>query len=92
MPKSRSFGSVNAATWACIKLSSEKEHDSKYLPAGANVGTATTPTPIGDVILGFNYDPEKDTVSYTIEKKPFIVTSNQIWNGLQETIDHCNAK
>jgi hypothetical protein len=90
MAKTRSFGSVTAAVWSCVKSTSLSEHGTVYAPEGSNVGTATTSTVVGQVVLGFNYDPVKDTVTYTIQQKPFIVSDDQIWNGIQDTIDHCS--
>lgn len=91
MAKSRTFGGVNTAVWQCLKSTSEKEHGTIYAPAGADQGTATTDTVVGTVELSYNYNAQKDSVSYSIVKKPFIVSDSQIWNGIQETIDHCSS-
>jgi hypothetical protein len=89
MAKTRSFGGVTQAIWECVKTTSYQQHGTKYVPPDGNQGTATTSTLIGDVVLNFDYDPTKDTVTYTIVKKPFLVSEHQIWNGIQETIDGC---
>ncbi len=91
MAKSRTFGGVNTAVWQCVKSTSLQEHGTKYVPADADQGTATTDTVVGTVELSFDYNAQKDSVSYKIIKKPFIVSDNQIWNGIQETIDHCSS-
>jgi hypothetical protein len=90
MAKTRSFGGVTPAIWECVKTTSFNEHGTVYAPPGAAKGTATTSTPVGDVVLSFDYDASKDTVNYTITKKPFIVSDNTIWDGIQETIDGCS--
>ncbi len=90
MAKTRSFGGVTSAIWECVKTTSYNEHGTVYAPPGATQGTATTSTPVGDVVLDFNYESSKDTVTYTITKKPFIVSDNTIWDGIQETIDGCS--
>ena len=90
MAKKRSFGNVTPAIWECVKTTSYKEHGTVYAPPGATKGTATTSTFVGEVVLDFDYEESKDTVSYTIVKKPFVVSDDQIWNGIQETIDHCS--
>lgn len=90
MAKTKAFGGITPAIWNCVKTTSYTEHGTVYSPAGANIGTASTSTPVGDVVLGFNYDSVKDTVTYNIQKKPFIVSDDTIWNGIQETIDHCS--
>ena len=91
MAKTRSFGGVTQAIWECVKTTSYQQHGTKYVPPDGNQGTATTSTPIGDVALTFDYDPTKETITYTIVKKPFLVSDDQIWNGIQETIDGCQG-
>jgi hypothetical protein len=90
MAKSRSFGGITPAVWSCVKSTSFNEHGTVYNPADGNVGTSTTSTIVGEVLLSFNYDSVKDTVSYNILKKPFLVSDDQIWSGIQDTIDHCS--
>lgn len=91
MAKTRSFGGVTDSIWECVKSTSERENGTVYAPPGQNQGTSTTETVVGEVILGFNFDESLKTVTYTIQKKPFIVSDDQIWNGIQETIDHCSS-
>ncbi|WP_440134395.1 hypothetical protein [Chitinophaga sancti] len=50
----------------------QKEHGTVSNPPDANQGTATTSTPIGNIVLSFNFDTGQAPVAYTIEKKPFI--------------------
>jgi len=90
MAKTRSFGGVTESIWECVKSTSEQEHGTKYEPPGQNQGTSTTPTVVGEVVLSFNFDESVKTVTYTIQKKPFIVSDNQIWDGILETIEHCS--
>lgn len=89
MAQTRSFGGVTQAAWECVKTTSYQQHGTNYVPPDGNQGTATTSTIVGDIVLNFNYDPQKDTVTYTIAKKPLIVSADQIWNGIQEAIDGC---
>lgn len=88
--QSKTFGGVTPAIWECVKATSQKDHGTVYAPPGANTGTATTNTPIGTVELGYVFDPAKDTVAYNIIKKPFLVSADQIWNGIQDTINGCS--
>lgn len=90
MPGTRSFGGVSDSTWNCLKLTSQSEHGTSYQPEGKNQGTSTTSTPLGDIVLEFNFDSSKETVTYMVTKKPFLVSDSQIWQGIQDTIDHCN--
>lgn len=91
MAKTRNFGGVKQAVWECVKKTSYEQHGTKYVPADGNQGTATTSTPVGEVVLNFDYDLAKETITYTIVKKPFLVSDDQIWNGIQETIDGCQG-
>ncbi|MFQ6026305.1 MAG: hypothetical protein ACE5Q6_02190 [Dehalococcoidia bacterium] len=91
MAKQRTFGGITGGVWSCVKTTSEQEHGTVYAPPGANQGTATTNTIVGEVILSFDFDPAKESVAYSITKKPFLASDNQIWDGIQETIDHCNG-
>lgn len=90
MAKTRNFGGITPAIWECIKTTSLNEHGTIYAPPGAVKGTATTDTPIGSVVLDFDFMADRATVSYTIIKKPFLVGDNQIWDGIQDTIDQCS--
>lgn len=91
MAKSMTYNNISSTIWECVKATSYSEHGTIYQPAGAPSGTATTDTPIGQVVLSFNYESTKESVSYTIQKKPFIVGDSTIWNGIEETIEHCSS-
>lgn len=93
MANSRTFEGVTPQIWEDVKANSLKEHGTIYQSTGPTIGTAITKvTAIGTILLNYNYDAPKDTVTYNIEKKPGIVSANQIWNGIQSTIDGCRAK
>jgi len=89
MTKKRTFGGVTQAVWSCVKRTSEQEHSTVYEPADALQGTATTDSVVGKVVLGFNYMPDKESIQYTIIKKPMLVPTSAIWDGIQESIEHC---
>mgnify|MGYP003344340595 FL=1 len=89
MASSRCFHGVKDTTWKCIKDKSKEDHGTRYEPDDANEGTSTTPTILGDVVLHFKFDPSSDTVCYDMQKKPFLVSDNQIWDGIQGTVDSC---
>jgi hypothetical protein len=89
MAKTRSFGGVTAAIWDRVRTSSEKEHGTKYEPRDGIQGTATTGTPVGEIMVEFSYDRAKETLNYTIRKKPLVVTENKIWEKIQKVVDHC---
>jgi hypothetical protein len=87
------YSGVSTAIWDCVKTTSFNDHGTVYAPAGANKGTATTDVPlVGTIVLDFDYNASNDTVTYTIVKKPFLVSASQIWHGIQDTIDGCSGR
>lgn len=90
MADQKTFDKVTAAIFACVKAASEKEHGTKYVPPDANQGTATTQSIVGEVVLSFDFSPQASTLTYVITKKPFIVSANQIWDGIQTAITACS--
>ncbi|MDF1698049.1 MAG: hypothetical protein P1U56_19535 [Saprospiraceae bacterium] len=91
MGKTKVFHGITPEVWECVKKTSHVEHGTVYDPPNGDKGTATTKTIVGDVVLNFSLDPAASTVTYTIVKKPFLASQNQIWNGTQETIDGCRS-
>ncbi len=90
MSKSKTFEQVTTAIFACIQASSLAQHGAVYAPQGADKGTVSTTVPlIGKVVLAFDFDPDNCTITYTIDKKPFIVAEHQIWAGVADTIQGC---
>lgn len=90
MAKTKSFNDVTASIWECVKATSLREHGTKYAPPGVPQGTATTVTPVGDVVLNYDYNVADSTVTYTLVKKPFIVSEGTIWDGIKDTIAGCS--
>jgi hypothetical protein len=90
MATSKTFNGVTAAIWERVKSASEREHGTVYTEGDS--GTATTNTPVGKIILEFKLDTAAQSVTYTIVKKPpFVVSTEQIWNGIQEAIQSCRS-
>ena len=94
MPSTKTFKGITPTIWKCIKETSMKEHGSVFSPPDANTGTATTVVKtLGltfTVVLSFNYDVKKEQVIYIINERPRLVVSEEdIWDGIQRTIDVC---
>ena len=89
MASSKTFADITPSLWDCIKKTSQEQHGTVY--SGENQGTATTNTLVGKVVLEYDFEASKDTLRYKIKQKPFLVSSDQIWNGIQDTIDDCNG-
>jgi hypothetical protein len=88
---SKTFPGVTDEIWACVKSSSAKDNGTVYDPPDANQGTATTKTIVGTVVLKFDFEPADTSVTYEIVSKPFIVTADEIWNGIQSNINSCKS-
>lgn len=83
----KTFNGVTPAAWERMKAQSASEHGTVYdSPDGAR-GTAKTSTPIGELVLRFAYDAAKQSVTYEIDKKPFILAEGTVWSGVQGAID-----
>lgn len=92
MVDSRTFENVDAVLWERLRTIGQREHGTTFEEAQGNAGTATTPTPIGSVVLGYAFDPEKCTITYTIVRKPMLAASGLIWNGIATTIERCRQE
>jgi len=87
MTSSKAWNGVTEAIFDCIKATSEKDHGTKYDPPHGDQGTSTTDTAVGTVVLGFSL--ANGTLTYTIQKKPWIVPESSIWEGIGDTINGC---
>lgn len=92
MSDSRTYTEVTPDIWDRVKSYGRETHGTVYEPVDGPTGTATTKTPIGDVVLTFALDAESSTITYGIKKKPFLVMSSQIWNGIESTIENCRSQ
>jgi hypothetical protein len=87
--ESRTFDKVDAALWQRLQATGQQRHGTQFEETQDNCGTATTPTPIGSVVLGYSFDPDGCTITYTIIRKPMLAASGLIWNGIAATIEGC---
>lgn len=81
----RTFPGITASMWDRMKRDASARHGTE-IDGGSNTGTLTTRTPIGAVVLRYDYDPERCAVTYGILNKPFLVSAGQIWNGVEAAI------
>lgn len=94
MSSTKTFTNIPPTIWKCVKETSTKEHGTIFSPPDASTGTATTLVKtLGltfTVALSFNYDQVKEQVTYIINERPKLVVSEEdIWNGIQKTIEKC---
>ncbi len=86
---SKTFEGVTPKIWDFIREESKRKHDTVYDPPNSDSGTATTLTIVGKLELSYNYERAQNAVTFTIEHKPMLVPTSQIWNGIQEAINDC---
>lgn len=93
MSSSKIFNGVSQAIFTCVQKSSEADHGTKYAfnPDGHS-GAATTDTVVGTIVVGFDFEAGASSITYTIQKKPFIVSDGQIFDGIGDSINTCKAK
>jgi len=93
----KTFYGITPAIWQCVKTTGTKEYATVFAPPEADSGTATTVVKtLGitfTIILKFDYDAAKEQVTYVIKDRPsFVVGDNDVWNGIQKTIDGCKKR
>jgi hypothetical protein len=93
----KTFNEISPAIWQCIKTTGTKEYATVFAPPEADSGTATTVVKtLGitfTIILNFDYNAAKEQVTYVIKDRPsFVVGDNDVWNGIQKTIDGCKKR
>ena len=89
MASEKTYNNVTQAIWDCVKTTSAKENGTTY--TGADQGTATTSTIVGQVVLSNLFTPSARTLWYRIDKKPFVVSDSQIWSGVEQTLQACGG-
>ncbi len=87
----KTFVGVTQMIADCARQASEQEYDVVVEPQGLGMGTVTTSTLIGRVVLKFDLDETSEAIQYCIVSKPWVVTVDQIFEGIEETFDDCRA-
>ena len=59
--------------------------------AGGLMDLPRTPVLLTREELQFAFDPTGASVEYTIASKPFLVTEDEIWSGIQDSINACSG-
>jgi hypothetical protein len=91
MADCNTYNNVTAAVFACVKSTSASQHGTVYDPPDGNQGTATTSTPVGNVVVSFNLDTTNNAITYCLVSKPWVVPESDIWNGIASTITACQS-
>ena len=90
MGDSKSWSTVTESIFDCVKATSQKAHGTVYDPADGDTGTATTVvTAVGKIVLQFTL--ANGTLTYTILSKPWIVTEDEIWTGIDTSVTGCGG-
>ena len=86
------FNGITPEIFSCLKSKSQEQRGTLHEPADANTGTATTKVPVvGSVVIGFTFDPDASTLTYTIVQKPRMIPTDQLWNGIASVIKECGG-
>lgn len=92
MQDSRTFEDVSSHVWEKVKTIARTRFGTTFDPETSPAGTATTSTPIGEVVIDYALDADAEQITYTLRRKPMLILSGQIWSGLEETIDRCRQQ
>jgi hypothetical protein len=87
----RCFEGVSEEVWQRMQARGEREHGTVFEHSDAVRGTATTPTPVGPVVVGFEFEAEAERITYTIVQKPFFAANSLIWGGIAAAIERCRT-
>ena len=87
----RSFDRVSEATWARIQATGRDEHGTVFEETAGGRGTATTQTPVGIVVVEFEFDAAAECITYGIAKRPMLAPSGLIWQGIELAINRCRS-
>ncbi len=92
----------HGTVYTCAKDTSAKDTSAKDTSAGETsagdtcagdtCGVATTRTIVGEIVLAYDRDPARGTVTYRIQRKPMLVAAAQIWSGIERAIGLCRTK
>lgn len=81
---------LSAKEWADLKSTTKSQHNTAF--DGDNSGTATTDTPgLGKTVVGYEYDPDKETAVFTVQESPSGVPDEVVWFALGATVAHVSG-
>jgi hypothetical protein len=89
MDDTRSFDDVTPAIWQRVKEVGRRSYGTVFEPPDEDAGTARTMTPFGVLELDFVLDRVGNRITYTVRRKPFLLLSGPLWQGLEGTIERC---
>lgn len=72
-----------------MREAGSRDHGTVFEQPEAACGTATTPTPVGSLVLAFEFEEEHERITYTIVRKPMLAASTLIWGGIAATLARC---
>jgi hypothetical protein len=78
MSKSQTFTGVTMAVLACMRATNDSDH-AMVLNADGRSGTLSAKSPLGDVVIGFDYAEARAEVTLTILEKPMFVPAPLVW-------------
>ena len=90
MSDCKTYNNVTQAIFDCMKQTSGVQHGTVYDPATGTKGTATTSTAVGKVVLSFDLNTAANSITYCVVSKPWIVTDDEIFNGIAGSISSCS--
>ena len=70
-------------TWERMKAAGRDEHGTVFEETAEHCGTAITRTPIGTIVLKFEFDAAAECITYEIAKRPMMAPSTLIWGGIE---------
>jgi hypothetical protein len=92
MPATRKFSGVSAAMVVRMKEYSRSQYGVVFDPPEGPNSIATSQTPLGECVIEFAHDSEREELALTVVKKPWLLPEGLLWNGFVETLERCREE
>jgi hypothetical protein len=85
----RTFSGVTTEILRRMQELTRASYGVVYDPPEGSSGTATSQTPLGQFVVEFALDNQKDELTLTLVKKPPLLPDELLWSGFVTTLDSC---
>jgi hypothetical protein len=87
----KTWTGVTARAFECLRSISKATYGTVFEPSDSNIGTVTTSTPVGRVVLTFTFDPQSKELTYAVRERPPMVPDFMIWDGMARILQRCQG-
>ena len=92
MPSSRTFAGISSEVVGRMKEYGRSQYGIVFDPPEGPNSIATGQTPLGECVIEFAHDDERQELSLTLVKKPWLLPESLLWNGFLNTLAACREE